>query len=97
MHLQSEPPLDYPLSFPQQTPCYYPHPEPPVPFVQTVIVPEAEPAPNSSPLPVEDTEVRGDCVAVGLQVQEASGAWLGFPVAYECLDLSLRKPRAGYT
>lgn len=26
VHLQSVPSLDYPLSFPQQTPCYYPHP-----------------------------------------------------------------------
>lgn len=56
MHLQA---LDYPLSFLQQTPCYYPHPEPPVSFVQTVGVLEAEPASSSSLLPVEDTEVRG--------------------------------------
>lgn len=56
MHLLA---LDYPLSFLRQTPCYYPHPEPPVSFVQTVGVLEAEPAPSSSLLPVEDTEVRG--------------------------------------
>lgn len=58
MHLQSVPPLDYPLSFPWQTPCYYPHPAPPVPFVPTVIDLESAPA-SSRLLPVEDTEVRG--------------------------------------
>lgn len=57
--LQSVPPLDYPLSFPWQTPCHYPHPAPPVPFVQTVTDLEAAPASYSRLLPVEDTEVRG--------------------------------------
>lgn len=58
VHLQAVPPLDYPLSFPWQTPCYYPYPEPPVSFVQTVGGLEAEPAPSSSLLPVEGAEVK---------------------------------------
>lgn len=51
MHLQAVPPLDYPLSFPWQTPCYYPYPEPPVSFVQTVRRPRGGTSPQLQPAP----------------------------------------------
>lgn len=48
MHLLA---LDYPLSFLRQTPCYYPHPEPPVSFVQTVGSPRGRTSPQLQPAP----------------------------------------------
>lgn len=94
VHLQSVPSLDYPLSFPQQTPCYYPHPSL-LCHLYKLSHPGGRASLRLQPAPCGGHRgQRSRLPCLWAFKSGASGAWLGCLVL-RCLGQSCRRPGAG--
>lgn len=91
VHLQSLPSLDYPLSFPQQTPCYYPH-QSLLCHLYKLSHPRGRASLRLQPAPCGGHRGRSE-EPIAL-LSGAGRAWLGCPVL-RCLDQSCWRPGAG--